>query len=71
LLAGGKRKEITAKTAETANDLVEAAYQSFGSIEGKLIMLSDDQGFKFAIYQKLFDRRVTCFMDEELDLIRN
>lgn len=67
LIIGTKRAEITANTAQTANDLVEAAYQSYGSVEGKLIMLSDEEGFKFAVHQRLFDRRITCtILDDPL-----
>lgn len=66
LLVGNKRNEITAKTAAAASNLVDTAYQSYGSIEGKLLMLSDEDGFKFAVQQKLFDRRVICFVAEAL-----
>lgn len=63
---GAQRTPITSKTASTADDLVEAAYQSYGSVEGKLLMLSDEDGFKFAVSQPLFNRRVICLGGEEM-----
>lgn len=66
LAIGDHRTPITSKTAATADDLVEAAYQSYGSVEGKLLMLSDEDGFKFAVSQPLFNRRVICFVHEEM-----
>jgi len=56
---------ITSKTATTADDLIEGKHQSFGSIEGKLLMISDENGFSFAVSEAFFKQRVTCWVAEE------
>lgn len=64
---GKKRTNITSKTVASADVLMGFSYQSYGSIEGRLKMLSDSEGgVKFAIFQKLYKRSVSCNVPNEL-----
>jgi hypothetical protein len=60
------RKTITHKIAVTVKQIIGASYESFGSIEGKLQALWDRGGFKFSVFDALFDRRVDCYVKDDL-----
>jgi len=62
----GVAQTLSRKLIESVNDIVGGQHQAYGSIQGKLQTLSDRGGFKFFIYDELFDQKVTCFVTEEL-----
>ena len=57
---------VTHKVAATANAIIGATYEAYGSIEGKLQALRDRDGFKFTVFDSLFDRGIECYVNEEL-----
>jgi hypothetical protein len=63
---GPDRSVVTTKSVAAADSLVGGQRQSYGSIEGKMRTITDLGGFKFVIYDSLFQRRVDCFIGEEL-----
>jgi hypothetical protein len=64
---GRKRTHITSKTVASADVLIGFSYQSYGSVEGRLRMLADSEGgVKFAIFQKLYKRAISCHVPDEL-----
>lgn len=64
--SGKERSIVTAKSFATAESLVGGQRQSYGSIEGKMQTITERGGFRFVVYDSLFDRKVDCFIDEEL-----
>lgn len=63
--SGRAKASISEKTSSSVDDLIEASHQSFGSLEGRLYLLSDQNGFTIRIHQQLFKRDITCFLKEE------
>jgi hypothetical protein len=57
---------ITTKSAFSVDSIMGFQHQSHGSIEGRMQAISERHGFRFVIYDSLFDRKVDCFFDEEL-----
>jgi hypothetical protein len=66
VLGDGVKRTVTHKVATAANEIIGASHEAYGSIEGKLQALWDRDGFKFTVFDSLFDRRVECYVDEEL-----
>jgi len=66
ILAPGNKKTISNKVAATVNEIIGTSYEAYGSIEGKLQALWDRGGFKFSVLDALFDRRVDCFVGDDL-----
>jgi len=63
--SGRTSTDLSSRTTATVDDLIEASHQSFGSLEGKLYLLSDHNGFRFKIHQQLFKRDITCFVEDD------
>ncbi len=57
---------ITIKSAFSVDSIMGFQHQSFGSIEGRMQAISERNGFRFVIYDSVFDRKVDCFFDETL-----
>ncbi len=57
---------LTSKTVASADDLVGAQHQSFGSLEGTLNLISDEGGVSFNVFQSLYKRKVKCHIEDEL-----
>jgi len=66
VLGNGVKRTVTHKVAVTANEIIGASHEAYGTIEGKLQALWDRDGFKFTVFDALFDRRVECYVNEEL-----
>ena len=60
------KANITPKSVVSADALIGGQHQAFGSIEGKMQTITDREGFRFVVYDSLYDNRVDCFIDEEL-----
>lgn len=60
------KANITPKSVTGADGLIGGQHQSYGSIEGKMQTITDRDGFKFVVYDSLYDHRVDCFIEEEL-----
>jgi hypothetical protein len=57
---------VTPKSVVVADSLIGGQRQSYGAIEGKMQTITDRDGFRFVVYDSLYDHRVDCFFDEEL-----
>jgi hypothetical protein len=57
---------VTPKSATAAEALITGQRQSYGSIEGRLQTITERGGFRFVVYDSLYDHRVDCFIDEDL-----
>jgi hypothetical protein len=68
-LANRKKKTITNRVAATVDAIIGTSYESYGSVEGKLQVLSDHGGFKFSVYDALFGRRIDCYVGDEPGLV--
>lgn len=64
--SGSEKASVTPKSVVVADSLIGGQRQSYGSIEGKMQTITDRDGFRFVVYDSLFDHRVDCFIDEEL-----
>ncbi|HZR05427.1 MAG TPA: hypothetical protein VFA61_06335 [Candidatus Udaeobacter sp.] len=60
------KANITPKSVASADALIGGQHQAFGSIEGKMQTITDREGFRFVVYDSLYDNRVDCFVDEDL-----
>lgn len=69
IIAKRKIKTITNRVAATVDKMIGTSYESYGSVEGKLQILSDRGGFKFSVYDALFGRRIDCFVKNEANLV--
>jgi hypothetical protein len=59
-------KTVTHKVAMTVNQIIGTSYEAYGSIEGKLQALWDRDGFKFTVFDALLDRRIECYVNDDL-----
>lgn len=59
-------KTVTHKVAVTVNQIIGTSYEAYGSIEGKLQALWDREGFRFSVFDALLDRRIECYVNDEL-----
>jgi len=66
ILGNGVKRTVTHKVATTANEIIGASREAYGAIDGKLQALWDRDGFKFTVFDSLFDRRVDCYVNEDL-----
>ena len=60
------KKTVTHKVAVTVNQIIGTSYEAYGSIEGKLQALWDREGFKFSVFDALLDRRIECYVNDDL-----
>ncbi len=58
--------EISTKIASNVNSILGIHFSDLGAIEGRLQMISERGGLRFAVYDSLTDRRVRCYFDEDL-----
>ena len=59
-------KTVTHKVAVTVNQIIGTSHEAYGSIEGKLQALWDREGFKFSVFDALLDRRIECYVGDDL-----
>ncbi len=57
---------VTRKSVAHADDLLGWNYQDYGSVEGQLSVISERGGYRFVIYERLWDKPVKCYVGEEL-----
>lgn len=57
---------VTPRSVVAADSLISGQHQSYGAIEGKMQTITEREGFRFVVYDSLYDHRVDCFFDEEL-----
>lgn len=63
----GKRPQpVTYRSVFHVTELLEATYQEYGSVTGKLQTLSERGGLKFVIYEPIWDRPVRCIIPDRL-----
>lgn len=55
---------IVKKIAERAGEILDAAYEDFGSVEGTLEKLSAHDAFEFVIYDSLTNQAIKCEVEE-------
>lgn len=60
------KANITTKSANSADALMGGQHQAYGSIEGKMQTITDRDGFRFVVYDSLYDHRVDCFIEDDL-----
>src|SRR5207247_3623177 len=61
-----EKASVTPQMVVAADALITGQRQSYGSVEGKLQTITERGGFRFVVYDSLYDHRVDCFIDEEL-----
>lgn len=67
LWIGGKANHITHKITENATPLLNVfSYEDYGTIEGRLKIVSIHDGFSVTIYDFLRDKAVKCLVREDL-----
>jgi hypothetical protein len=66
VLVKRKTKRITNKVAATVEAIIGTSYEAYGSVEGKLQALWDHGGFRFSVFDALFDRKIDCFVGDEM-----
>lgn len=57
---------ITHKTAAHVAEFLKEGTKDHGSVEGRLQTISERGGFKFVIYEPVWDKSITCYVDDEL-----
>lgn len=57
---------VSQKTAANAADLLGWKYQDYGSVEGRLEVVSAHRGLEFVIYEPLWNKPIRCFIGDEL-----
>ena len=61
-----KRREITVALSAAAKSALGAGFDEYGTVEGKLSVLSERQGVHFVVYERVWDHPVTCTVAEHL-----
>lgn len=64
--SGSEKSFVTSRSAATADSLIGGQRQTYGAIEGKMQTITERGGFRFVVYDSLHDRRVDCFIEEDL-----
>jgi len=69
----GKKREVSTKAIGNIDTLFKTPKTAFGSIEGKLQMISDRGGLHVTIYESLSDRAVKCIFKEDMldDIVKS
>jgi hypothetical protein len=60
------KRTVTHKVAMTVNQIIGTSHEAYGSIEGKLQALWDRDGFRFTVFDSLLDRRIECYVSDDL-----
>lgn len=57
---------ITRKTSAHVVELLKEGTKDHGSVEGRLQTISERGGFRFVIYEPVWDKSIICYVDDEL-----
>ncbi len=61
-----KPVNVTYKTVAHIAELQKEGYQDHGTVEGKLQTVSERGGFKFVLYEPVWDESIKCYFEDEL-----
>lgn len=61
-----QRREITRAIYTATRAALRPGFSEHGTVEGHLSVLSDRKGFHFVIYERVWDRPVTCSVPSDL-----
>ena len=62
----GSPISISTRSLATVDSLLAVAYESIGSVEGRIETVTERGGLKFNVYDTLTDKAIRCFVGEEL-----
>ncbi|MEW5910958.1 MAG: hypothetical protein AB1814_00195 [Thermodesulfobacteriota bacterium] len=61
-----KPSNITHRTVANTAELLKAIYEDYGSVEGRLQVVSERGGLQFKIYEPIHDNAIKCFIDNDM-----
>jgi hypothetical protein len=63
---GKQPQRVTQRSVFHVTEILEAIYQEYGSVEGRLQTISERGGLRFVIYEPVWDRPIRCIIPERL-----
>jgi hypothetical protein len=64
--ANGETLEITGNSEVAANEILRADYHDYGTVEGKLQMITERKRTRIYVFDALTDKKVGCRIDPEI-----
>jgi len=61
----GEPNKLSQNIVKNVDKILSHAYKAYGTIEGRLLLISDKKKFKFEIYDDLLDVSVRCYFKKE------
>jgi hypothetical protein len=62
----GKPSKVTPRSIANVDSLLGTSSKDWGTIEGRLSVLSERRGLRFAVYDPVTDKPTRCHFDEEI-----
>ena len=58
--------EVTPRSGGHISELLQGAYEDYGSVEGRLQTVSERGAYRVVVYEPVWDRAISCFLPEAL-----
>jgi hypothetical protein len=66
ILIDGRRQPLSHSSVTNVNVLIGSPRTAYGTVEGRLQMLSERGGLRFVIYDSATDKAIRCLFEEEM-----